>query len=181
MKKETKKEIKIYSLKREVYAIEKEPDADVGTEDLVYLEFVLNGMSVGRTSATLNEEGEVKRLSVYEDLDGDGKVDTSDEQIMKGLAEAYAKLQWSPDLIGKKEIKIAASDEDTNGRAESIETQLLLDDQSIGGALAKMSPQGDVTDIDIDADLNGDGRIDVSDEQVMKNIAEAYAKVTWPY
>ena len=148
---------------------------------MIYLEFVLNGMSVGRSSATVGSEGEVTRLSVYEDLDGDGQVDTSDEQVMKNLAEAYTKLQWSPDLMGKKEIQIYASDEDANGRAESIETQFLFNDQNIGGACAKMNLQGDVTDIDINADLNGDGRIDVSDEQIMKNIALAYAKVNWPY
>ena len=172
MTRETKKEIKIYTVDR---------DGD-DKADVIYLEFVLNEMSVGRASATIDANGEVTRLSVYEDLDGDGQVDTSDEQIMKNLAIAYAQLQWSADFDkNKKEIKIHTRDADANAQAESIETQFFLDDQKIGGAVATMSPDGSVADVAINADLNGDGRIDTSDEQIMKDIASAYAKVVWPY
>ncbi len=188
MTRETKKEIKIYSVKRKVYkAYDPNQDSDASAveedkfDNVIYLEFVMNGMPLSRTSATINDEGQITRINVYEDLDGDGQVNAADDDLMKNLAAGYAKLQWSPELVGKKEIQIYAEDEDANGRAESIATQFLLDEKNIGGASIKMNPEGEVTDIHINADLNGDDNIDVSDEQIMKNIALAYAKVQWPY
>lgn len=79
----------------------------------------------------------------------------------------------------KKEIQIYAGDKDSDARAESVSILFMLDDMPIGGAMARIDNSGNVTEVIISADLDGDGQIDTSDEEIMKNIARAFMKIKW--
>ncbi len=79
----------------------------------------------------------------------------------------------------KKEIQIYAEDIDSDARPESVSILFVADDMPIGGATAKVDQEGNVTDVIIASDLDGDGQIDTSDEQIMIDIAKAFLKVKW--
>ena len=55
----------------------------------------------------------------------------------------------------------------------------MLDDKLLGGAMAKADGAGNVTDITITGDLDGDGNVDTSDEQIIRDIANAFLRVKW--
>ncbi|ETX01556.1 hypothetical protein [Candidatus Entotheonella palauensis] len=79
----------------------------------------------------------------------------------------------------KKEIQIYAEDKESDGIPESVSILFMADEMPIGGATAKVDGQGNVTEVMISSDLDGDGQIDTSDEQIMKDIATAFMKVKW--
>ena len=65
----------------------------------------------------------------------------------------------------KHEIRIETTDVDANAIPEEVNIVFVLDDIPIGGATALINPDGTIKDVMIGADLDGDGRIDTTDDQ----------------
>lgn len=79
----------------------------------------------------------------------------------------------------KREIRIETTDVDANAITEEVSILFVLDDMPIGGATALINPDGTIKDVMIGADLDGDGRIDTTDDQIMCDLAVAFLRVKW--
>lgn len=79
----------------------------------------------------------------------------------------------------KREIRLETTDVDGDAVPEEISIIFLEDDTPIGGATAHINPDGTIKDVMIDADLDGDRAIDTADEQLMRDLAAAFLRITW--
>jgi hypothetical protein len=79
----------------------------------------------------------------------------------------------------KRQIQIEVTDHDNDAVAEDVSILFLMDDMPIGGATALINPDGTVGEIIISADLDGDGRVDSSDDQLMRDLAATFMRIKW--
>lgn len=79
----------------------------------------------------------------------------------------------------KREIRIETTDVDANAIPEEVSILFVLDDMPIGGATALLNPDGTIKDVMIGTDLDGDNRIDTTDDQIMRDLAVAFLRVKW--
>jgi hypothetical protein len=79
----------------------------------------------------------------------------------------------------KREIRLETTDVDANTIPEEVSILFVFDDVPVGGATALINPDGTIKDVMIGADLDGDGRIDTTDDQIMCDLATAFLQVKW--
>lgn len=79
----------------------------------------------------------------------------------------------------KREIRLETTDVDENTVPEEVSILFVWDEVPVGGATALITSDGMIKDVLIGADLDNDGRIDTTDEQIMYDLAAAFLRVKW--
>jgi len=133
----------------------------------------------------MNGDGRIDHLC-NEDVNGDGKRNVRDEQLLKRFAQMYLKLNWfNPADSSRRYLQIFSEDFTTDETPEAVRLHFHEGTGSpVGASIAYKATAYDVDNNGslewiLASDVDNDGHANKKDEHYVKSLATEFLKFNW--
>ena len=162
---------------------------DNGRADCVLLEFheqvgTVAGDRLVNCVFALDFTAEGKVDLKMGDMTNNDKEHAVDQGLLESFANAYLEFNWfNPGASRKQYLKLIAEDLQADGSPDVVRLQLCRESESKGimiswSAAFDRDNDGKL-DFSFHGDVNGDGRINKIDKQLVQRLAMIYLKFNW--